>query len=980
MNQYQRKCSFSIFLHIILFTLFASNILGFSNLALAANTSNWKVDFRDGDTDGSGIELRFQGVPIIYKSTLYATKPGWKGYFYRQDKEKPKITKDVDGTLHVIDKNADFRSEYELRPVNATTFRIHYRGELLKDAAAQLELNLGYFNANLITNRSYTATEKVTGKVTTGKIAIFPKDPGLFNNDLAPGFETLTFDSRLGKMTLKVETEKPFLFGDARNYPHLSELSPPFFWLGGRASHFPLKKNQPVEATVTITIEPLTSGALQNRPDISITPKLLEDDSAQNSNLRPVQIVPKPKQMTVDSKKYFLLGDSINASIIAPKGEARLAPALREVLEKEWNAKLNAPTTSDTTTKEWSAIRIGSNAPILFPSDGASAEWATHQGAYQLTVDNNGILIIAPSARGVFYGVQTLAQLLCLNNSGELAAPFSQITDWPTLEFRGIHWTPRSNLVLNKKLIRVAARYKYNYAILDFWKFQWNFLPEMSDKNGINSEDMRKVAEMCRANFMDPIPVLNGPGHADWLFKNGQNTDLREDPKSNWAYSVNNPETMKIVEKAMNEIIDEVKPDIFHIGADEFDHRVLVPNPKNPHNPKGTTISDLFIKSVRERRDWLAERGVKTMIWGDMLVSKDLGERSGANAGNKKIGLARRKAIPKDTLVVDWNYSPGNKKNRRLQAFREEGLKVIAAVWFRPMNIYDFAQAAIRNNAEGLMQTTWATAITKETGYSISSLENRKHYFNVWPMTADYAWSGREELPEDLPYDPATLFDEVYDPPTKLPQKGATVDLSEAAKVTAKNWLNLGEGWDLTGFYKSDHNGKQRRFNGVNYQLTPEKFTLISSAPQNMAPDGTIKKLTLNINQKASEISLIHSSLWDAAGGRYLTIASGFGKTRSTYTYNIENGVIVAKGIIEYNDGTHTEQPFIEGAQVANWQGQDAALGNIIWRGKSPLGSPLLLSQYSWKNPHPEKEIKRLVIEPVDAQAGYVLAGMTLIQ
>ena len=66
-------------------------------------------------------------------------------------------------------------------------------------------------------------------------------------------------------------------------------------------------------------------------------------------------------------------------------------------------------------------------------------------GAYNLRVDGNGIYISGDNENGVFYGIQTLIQLLPVPDAGlktkpgKLTIPYLSIEDAPRFAYRGMH-------------------------------------------------------------------------------------------------------------------------------------------------------------------------------------------------------------------------------------------------------------------------------------------------------------------------------------------------------------------------------------------------------------------------------------------------------------------------------------------------------------------------------------------------------------
>src|ERR1051326_3986709 len=70
---------------------------------------------------------------------------------------------------------------------------------------------------------------------------------------------------------------------------------------------------------------------------------------------------------------------------------------------------------------------------------------ALEEQAYRLELAGSGIKITANAPTGLFYGVETLVQLL-KHAEGKLWLPEATITDWPDLELRSIYWDDNHHL------------------------------------------------------------------------------------------------------------------------------------------------------------------------------------------------------------------------------------------------------------------------------------------------------------------------------------------------------------------------------------------------------------------------------------------------------------------------------------------------------------------------------------------------------
>jgi hypothetical protein len=138
------------------------------------------------------------------------------------------------------------------------------------------------------------------------------------------------------------------------------------------------------------------------------------------------------------------------------------------------------------------------------------------------------------------------------------------------------------------------------------------------------------------------------------------------------------------------------------------------------------------------------------MIWGDMGLAPGEGPDA-CNGINAERAKTIRESIPARTYVADWHYlnnpDPSVYK-KNLQLWKRNQNIPLASPWLWPNNVHGFVKAAIDEQA-GVLQTTWADFESSETNMLINIEQ-----FGAYVLALDYAWSGRKELPDQLPYDP----------------------------------------------------------------------------------------------------------------------------------------------------------------------------------------------------------------------------------
>ncbi|MGB1199264.1 MAG: family 20 glycosylhydrolase [Thalassotalea sp.] len=166
--------------------------------------------------------------------------------------------------------------------------------------------------------------------------------------------------------------------------------------------------------------------------------------------------------------------------------------------------------------------------------------------SYQLSINDQGINIIAADASGAFYGVQSLAGLLTLST---LSVPYVDISDQPHYSYRGQHLDVGRNFhdkAMVFRLIEQMAAYKLNKLHMHLaedegWRIELPSLPEltavggqrcmlMSDKQCLQpqlgaagaserdgyytAQDYIDILRYAKRHHIEIIPSLDMPGHS----------------------------------------------------------------------------------------------------------------------------------------------------------------------------------------------------------------------------------------------------------------------------------------------------------------------------------------------------------------------------------------------------------------------------------------------------------------------------------
>ena len=192
---------------------------------------------------------------------------------------------------------------------------------------------------------------------------------------------------------------------------------------------------------------------------------------------------------------------------------------------------------------------------------------------YQLEVSSNQVIVRAGKAAGLFYGIQTLLQLV-LDENKKLYIKGMKISDWPDIPIRAIHYDTKhfqekKEYVFN--FIHTLASYKINMLIWEWEdKFAYKSHPEIGAPGAFTMEEMQEFTRYAQKLHIQIVPLVQGLGHVSFILKHPENKHLREIESNNWGFCPLSEGTYDLMSDLVNEAIEATPgSEYFHIGCDE---------------------------------------------------------------------------------------------------------------------------------------------------------------------------------------------------------------------------------------------------------------------------------------------------------------------------------------------------------------------------------------------------------------------------
>nr|WP_121274272.1 family 20 glycosylhydrolase [Pedobacter schmidteae] len=256
---------------------------------------------------------------------------------------------------------------------------------------------------------------------------------------------------------------------------------------------------------------------------------------------------------------------------------------------------------------------------IVLSSDGADQLPAE---GYTIQISPKKITVIGKDA-GLFYGVQSLTQLMPEKQNNEISIQSAEINDYPRFKYRGLHLDVSRHafpLSFIKKYIDLMAQYKLNnfhWHLTDDqgWRIEIKKYPKLTtigaSRNGtiighhpgVNTDgetykgfytqnEVKEIVAYAAARFINVVPEIEMPGHASAAIAAYPELscfperDTFVDAKTPWSGSrkgkqvqqqwgvfddvfVPSENTFKFLEGVLDEVIALFPSKYIHVGGDE---------------------------------------------------------------------------------------------------------------------------------------------------------------------------------------------------------------------------------------------------------------------------------------------------------------------------------------------------------------------------------------------------------------------------
>lgn len=232
-----------------------------------------------------------------------------------------------------------------------------------------------------------------------------------------------------------------------------------------------------------------------------------------------------------------------------------------------------------------------------------------HSGAYKLSVSKKNVSVQGNNLSGVFYGLQSLIQLLPPSKSASLDVQCVEIIDQPRFTWRGMHLDVSRHffpVAFVKRYIDHLARYKMNYFHWHLtddqgWRIEIKKYPKLQEvsawRNGTRvghyssvpevydtiryggyytQQEVKEVVAYATRRHINVLPEIEMPGHALAVLAAYPNLSCTGGPFQvgrTWGVFQDvfcpKEETFEFLQNVLTEVCELFPGTYIHIGGDE---------------------------------------------------------------------------------------------------------------------------------------------------------------------------------------------------------------------------------------------------------------------------------------------------------------------------------------------------------------------------------------------------------------------------
>jgi hexosaminidase len=452
----------------------------------------------------------------------------------------------------------------------------------------------------------------------------------------------------------------------------------------------------------------------------------------------PLKLIPQPKEVQLHAGSFRVKPTTRILVEFGHQAEDRIAAeTLAEEIHDRSGLKVSITGEKPDAKQERSTIVLARlqdrGVKTFLARRGLKADSIGDQG-YLLFSDKAHLIVAANTGQGLFYGVQTLRQLL-REDGGSLVCPAVSIRDWPSMEWRGVQDDisrgPIPTEEFMKRQIRMLAGYKVNlFALYMEHVFDFASQPLVAPKEAaLTPQEIKALVVYAKNLYVTILPEQQTFGHLHHMLKYEIYADVAERPHGH-VITPTRDRSYGLIKAMYADLVPLFPGPFLHVGGDET---FELGRGQTATRASQVGLGRVYLEHMQKVNEILLPYHKQLMFWGDIAV--------------KYPQLLT--ILPKDMIAVPWDYDAEPSYESIIKPYRDAGLRVVVApgannwnqVWpdldVAFVNVRNFVRDGQKLGAMGMMNTMW-----NDDGESI--------YAMAWPALVFGAAAGWQAGESDI--------------------------------------------------------------------------------------------------------------------------------------------------------------------------------------------------------------------------------------
>ena len=397
------------------------------------------------------------------------------------------------------------------------------------------------------------------------------------------------------------------------------------------------------------------------------------NDTPRSDDLPRITVIPKPKHWHQSPGTPLAISATTNIYISHDSLEPE-ATLLAQTMRASTGFDLPIHVISSADPQ--GCPQGGNICLLLVPSPGRtflSALTPNTQEAHVVHVGRHGVIVASFTRKGLFYGTQTVLQLLppaifqsssSTTSTTNWTLPLVQIHDAPRFGWRGLHLDVSRHFMPKPfvlKLLRVMALHKLNSLHLHLtddqgWRLEIAALPLLTNISAwraqtiigkdkprrydgkryggfYTKDDTREMVRVASQYHITIVPEIEMPGHTQAVVAAYPHVGCRPDEtckvKEEWGvskhiYCAGSDKTFDFLETILTEVMELFPSEYIHVGGDEVDKihwETCELCQARMKEEKLNSVEQLQTYFIRRIETFLNKHGRKMIGWDEILTA-----------------------------------------------------------------------------------------------------------------------------------------------------------------------------------------------------------------------------------------------------------------------------------------------------------------------------------------------------------------------